>query len=201
MPFARQVSIGRVALVQFPEAEAGQLVVISDVVSPNAVSWGGQGPRAAVWVMEARLGLGEPPCPAQPHQHRAWRRQAGGPRRWTSWRRPQRRQAAGGGGRRQHSLQPGPSAALELAGVAAWSEWCSGWTSSAQLMEEEQLWLGVRPLRLLQPLRRRCSHAAAAPLATHCRSSSAGLGITAAAAPPLPCARRRWWTSPARRAA
>ena len=38
MPFARQVSIGRVALIQFPEAEAGKLVVISDVVSPNAVS-------------------------------------------------------------------------------------------------------------------------------------------------------------------
>ncbi|PRW60503.1 60S ribosomal L14 [Chlorella sorokiniana] len=36
MPFARQVSIGRVALVQYPEAEAGKLVVISDVVSPNA---------------------------------------------------------------------------------------------------------------------------------------------------------------------
>ena len=40
MPFARQVSIGRVALVQYPEAEAGKLVVISDVVSPNAVSLG-----------------------------------------------------------------------------------------------------------------------------------------------------------------
>jgi hypothetical protein len=38
MPFARQVSIGRVALVNFPEAEAGKLVVISDVVSANAVS-------------------------------------------------------------------------------------------------------------------------------------------------------------------
>ena len=38
MPFARQVTIGRVALVQFPEAEAGKLVVISDIVSPNAVS-------------------------------------------------------------------------------------------------------------------------------------------------------------------
>lgn len=37
MPFARQVSIGRVALIQFPEAEAGKLVVISDVLSPNAV--------------------------------------------------------------------------------------------------------------------------------------------------------------------
>ncbi|KAI3429651.1 hypothetical protein D9Q98_005736 [Chlorella vulgaris] len=36
MPFARQVSIGRVALVQYPEAEAGKLVVISDVVSANA---------------------------------------------------------------------------------------------------------------------------------------------------------------------
>jgi hypothetical protein len=40
MPFARQVSIGRVALVQYPEAEAGKLVVISDVVSANAVSLG-----------------------------------------------------------------------------------------------------------------------------------------------------------------
>lgn len=39
MPFARQVSIGRVALIQFPEAEAGKLVVISDVVSPTAVRW------------------------------------------------------------------------------------------------------------------------------------------------------------------
>lgn len=39
MPFARQVSIGRVALIQFPEAEAGKLVVISDVVSPGAVRW------------------------------------------------------------------------------------------------------------------------------------------------------------------
>lgn len=38
MPFARQVSIGRVALVTYPEAEAGKLVVISDVVSQNAVS-------------------------------------------------------------------------------------------------------------------------------------------------------------------
>ena len=38
MPFARQVTIGRVALVQFPEAEAGKLVVISDIVSANAVS-------------------------------------------------------------------------------------------------------------------------------------------------------------------
>ncbi|KAL4421522.1 hypothetical protein ABPG75_010813 [Micractinium tetrahymenae] len=36
MPFARQVSIGRVALIQFPEAEAGKLVVITDVVSPSA---------------------------------------------------------------------------------------------------------------------------------------------------------------------
>lgn len=44
MPFARQVSIGRVALVQYPEAEAGKLVVISDVVSPNAVrAWAGCG--------------------------------------------------------------------------------------------------------------------------------------------------------------
>lgn len=38
MPFVRQVSIGRVALVQYPEAEAGKLVVISDIVSANAVS-------------------------------------------------------------------------------------------------------------------------------------------------------------------
>lgn len=38
MPFARQVSIGRVCLIQYPEADAGKLVVISDVVSPNAVS-------------------------------------------------------------------------------------------------------------------------------------------------------------------
>lgn len=51
MPFARQVSIGRVALIQFPEAEAGKLVVISDVVSPTAVRWERrQGSRgAALW--------------------------------------------------------------------------------------------------------------------------------------------------------
>ena len=42
MPFARQVSIGRVALIEFPEADAGKLVVISDVVSPTTVRGGRQ---------------------------------------------------------------------------------------------------------------------------------------------------------------
>lgn len=68
MSFARQVSIGRVALVQFPEAEAGQLVVISDVVSPNAVSWGGAGAQGRRVGHGGAPGAGRAslPCPAAP---------------------------------------------------------------------------------------------------------------------------------------
>ncbi|PSC67565.1 hypothetical protein C2E20_8782 [Micractinium conductrix] len=51
MPFARQVSIGRVALIEFPEADAGKLVVISDVVSPTTalVDWPGQTRRKVLF--------------------------------------------------------------------------------------------------------------------------------------------------------
>ena len=66
MPFARQVSIGRVALVQYPEAEAGKLVVISDVVSANSVS-GALHARAPAGLAAP----GWPPAPAAAREEAA----------------------------------------------------------------------------------------------------------------------------------
>lgn len=86
MPFARQVSIGRVALVQYPEAEAGKLVVISDVVSPNAVSLGAAAVAAPLLARHAACLWG--PLAAWELQHRmqhAWERRQGAacsPRAW-----------------------------------------------------------------------------------------------------------------------
>lgn len=79
MPFARQVSIGRVALVQYPEAEAGKLVVISDVVSPNAVSAAeGHGlPWGGLPLMQQALGAAGRPGRGSSARHRVEGRKCG----------------------------------------------------------------------------------------------------------------------------